>query len=325
MANLLKTFLKCALLAACVYYLVNDLDLPILWSSLRRLPPGPLFAATVFCFLVLVVPPALRLVHISEGESSLGISLLATVLCLGLNNILPAKLGDAAKAYALHQEACLPLAKGLEIVFWERFFDINAMLLCGVTAFALLHLGAGMAPLALAVAGMWIVLLILRRFPELGPRLARAIPLRSLRSLVEEILGYLRHRLTAQAMFRIGLWSLLVWALYILVLWIVLVWLAGLPLSLGQTVVVFAVSAVGMALPSSPGAVGVYEASFVLSLGWFGIDKGSALAAALVFHAMQFIPPILGLLLLVVSGRLDLSRVLESVRRKTRPVRDAAY
>jgi uncharacterized membrane protein YbhN (UPF0104 family) len=45
-----------------------------------------------------------------------------------------------------------------------------------------------------------------------------------------------------------------------------------------------------MLLPSTPGAIGVYEASTVLALSWFGIEKEQALGIALFNHALQFIP-----------------------------------
>ena len=45
-----------------------------------------------------------------------------------------------------------------------------------------------------------------------------------------------------------------------------------------------------LVLPSSPGAVGVFEAAALVGLKAYGIDKADALSFALVLHAVNFLP-----------------------------------
>jgi uncharacterized membrane protein YbhN (UPF0104 family) len=49
------------------------------------------------------------------------------------------------------------------------------------------------------------------------------------------------------------------------------------------------VTLLGVAVPSSPGFIGVFEAASVLALSVFDVPRGEALAASLLIHAMVYI------------------------------------
>ena len=52
---------------------------------------------------------------------------------------------------------------------------------------------------------------------------------------------------------------------------------------------VVVITSLGMVIPSSPGYVGVFHYLTVLTLGFFGVDQGTALSYALVLHAVVYI------------------------------------
>jgi uncharacterized membrane protein YbhN (UPF0104 family) len=59
-----------------------------------------------------------------------------------------------------------------------------------------------------------------------------------------------------------------------------------------------------MILPSSPGALGVFEAAVVVALGAFALDDSEALSYALVLHALNLLPYLaVGALVLRLSSR----------------------
>lgn len=63
------------------------------------------------------------------------------------------------------------------------------------------------------------------------------------------------------------------------------------------------VTLLGVAVPSSPGFIGIFEAAGVFALSVFGVPKDRALAAALVLHGIVFvIGSGLGALALVGDG-----------------------
>ena len=156
------------------------------------------------------------------------------------------------------------------------------------------HRGQGEAAFLLfsGLAAGWLVLFLMRRRPESIAWLARRLlPLSpKLSDFIRRFLSSLVRHLTARRLAWMTATSLAVWSLYALEMILVLNGAAGLGLSLGSALSVFAFSSLGMLLPSSPGAIGVYEAVTVAVLRAHDMPHDQALAAALFAHMAQFIP-----------------------------------
>lgn len=72
--------------------------------------------------------------------------------------------------------------------------------------------------------------------------------------------------------------------------------------------------ALGIALPSAPASLGVYEGTMVAALAIFKVDQSAALSIALVLHFIQiFVTSILGIYGLSVQGQ-SISSLLERIR-----------
>ena len=60
---------------------------------------------------------------------------------------------------------------------------------------------------------------------------------------------------------------------------------------------------IGIALPQAPGFVGVFESAIVFTLLLYGVDEGVALAYAIAYHVLTFVPiTVLGVHSLVTTG-----------------------
>jgi uncharacterized protein (TIRG00374 family) len=74
------------------------------------------------------------------------------------------------------------------------------------------------------------------------------------------------------------------------------------------------VLALGIALPSAPAGLGVYEGTLVASLAVFGFDQNSSLSIALSVHFIQIlITMILGISALLIQGQ-SISSLLDRIR-----------
>lgn len=286
---MLSLLLRCALALGCLVYALWGVDLGQVWSAFSRYDRLPLALVTAFSLLC-VVPAALRLSFLSRGRSSMTQSLAAVMIGLALNNVFPAKAGELAKLLYLRFKVRIPSSQGLEMVFWERFFDLNALLLLGVASAMFMEDKAVLAPLLALVLGLWVFLAIDRLFPGVAAKALGLLPAGKIRALLADMLDHLRGRLSLPFLGALGLYTVLAWAMYASMVALTLLWVAGLGLTPAQTLTVFAVATLGYAIPSTPGAIGVYEAAFVLALGWFGVGKEEAFAAGLACHALQFIP-----------------------------------
>ncbi len=74
------------------------------------------------------------------------------------------------------------------------------------------------------------------------------------------------------------------------------------------------VLALGIALPSAPASLGVYEGTMVAALAVFGIDQSAALSVALVLHFIQiFVTSLFGIYGLAVQGQ-SISSLMDRIR-----------
>ncbi|MBF0624601.1 MAG: flippase-like domain-containing protein [Magnetococcales bacterium] len=285
--------LRVALVGGCVAFLFNDLDLNGLWAAFRTYNPwllGLIGALVPMAFL----PPALRLVFLSDRQLPFKTAYAGFLLGMGMNNIFPAKLGELFKISYYKQKSAIPISRGMGMVFWERFFDLNALLTIGVITALALEKALLLVPILSVVGGFWAFLLLDYHLPNLARHLLRLIPFEAGRAFARDVLDHLRDRLQVRFLVLLGIHTALVWIGYCAMFYIMFNGVGGLGLATGQAVAVFAITSMGAALPSSPGALGVYEAAVVLALGWFGVAKEEALALAVTFHLIQMIPMMAG-------------------------------
>jgi len=218
------------------------------------------------------------------------------------NNVLPARMGEFVRAYALGRTESLSKSLSLATIVIERVFD-------GLTLLALLAVSilfipsrppAWVVPAAEASLALYLVVLAVMVWlwarPEVAARwLGRVLapfPLR-LQARAQEILRSFTLGLEVLTRGRhlavvVGL-SLLIWL--VVVIGVQLAFLAlklTLPLTAGVTLV--AIVSLGVMLPSSPGFVGTFQFFTVTSLALFGVSDSQGFSFSLVYHAMQYFP-----------------------------------
>ncbi len=245
--------------------------------------------------------------------------------CIGFmaNNLLPARVGEFVRAYALSRSQPISASASFGSLVVERLFD--ALTLALFLAAPLMLPGFRIAPglvdqvaskvlfvvLILGAGGVVLFLLILR--PDVLGRafratLGQALPQRAADKIVEimksfiEGLGAMRRPRLIVAGFA---WSLLHWCWGALALYVgMLAFGIRQPGYLGA-VFLQAVNAFVVSIPSSPGFFGPFEASVRLALSPFGVPSTLAVSYAIAFHLLAFAPvTLLGLFYL---GRLGLS------------------
>ncbi|ELY65613.1 lysylphosphatidylglycerol synthase transmembrane domain-containing protein [Natronococcus jeotgali] len=230
------------------------------------------------------------------------------------NLAIPARAGDAARAYVLATRRGVPYPAGFASLVVERAFDLAAIAVLAALAAAWLALGAGPFELAAAAGGARTAFLAAaavsvataggglavvasaRADRDLGAELRARVEGRPrLEGLLEAALRFAADlQVVAErprALATVGATSLLVWLLDVLTAVAVLAAL-GSGLAVGPLLAVgtLAVSVGNLAkvLPLSQGGVGLYEAAFTaLVVGLTPVGASAALAAAIVDHALK--------------------------------------
>ncbi|NMB67473.1 MAG: flippase-like domain-containing protein [Chloroflexi bacterium] len=231
-----------------------------------------------------------------------------------LNNLFPLRAGEIGRAVIMGQQTGWGPFHVLSTIVIERVFD---MLMAAGMLLATLPLvlgavswGLPVAIITLIVMGGGLVVMFLmarnRDFVErLATRLGERWPFVKTRVVpqVEKMLDGLsalsnpRQFLTA-----LGL-IMLCWFIAVFQYYVVMIPIApGSPLWYGAFIVT--VLALGVAIPSAPAALGVFEASIVGAMAILGFDNATALAIGISLHFMQFvITGIFGIIGLVIQRR----------------------
>ncbi len=243
------------------------------------------------------------------GDVTYGRALAALNEGYLLNNLLPVRLGELVRAYLVQKGATFGTAQALGSVVVERTLDVTIAL--GALLLTLPRLAAPtwareMATavgIALAIAVTVLAALVLSR--RTGPAMLARLP-----GVAGRVLPRLAQGLTTGVHAAGRLPRLLPGALWLLAGW----GTAWLQLELylqtysatgNPTVWLFALSVIafGAAVPSSPGAIGVYELAGTAGLRASGYPAEIALSVAVTAHVVQIaVTAVLGSWFLVREG-----------------------
>lgn len=242
-----------------------------------------------------------------------------------LNNVLPLRLGEVGRAFLLSRKAGLGFLQVFSTVVIERALDLGfaAGLLLATLPFVVgapvareIALAAG----AVVVAGLLGLYLLarnrawaLRQYAAIVarlPRLGRMIGRRQVESLFDGLGALVDFRRFVRVLLLVALnWGVALVQFFFLVRAFLP---EAQPLWAGF---VLAVMAMGVAAPSSPGAIGVLEGSVILALSAFGIDPSTGLAVGLTAHVANYaMTGVIGAYALARDG-LSLGGVFQAVRQ----------
>lgn len=226
----------------------------------------------------------------------------ASALLVGLffNSVLPARAGEAARIVVLNQQQGTSRVEAVGTIVLERALDILCLLVLLFVIAPWLPQVSWLLPAAglgaVVAVGLAVVAWMLARYGD-RPLRAALRPLGRLRfvgatrveragaNLAQGFAGLRDWRLLAAAL----LLTTLSWLWLGLSMWFVL---RAFELGLSPVAGVLVAVAVnlGMILPSSPAAVGVFEAAVLVALAAYGVPKEEALSCALVAHLLNFLP-----------------------------------
>lgn len=280
----------------------RGVDLDQAWASLTR--ADPLWVGlSLLAVLSTTAAKVGRWRGLFPGSERPGLSLSTRALLVGqlVNALLPARLGEVARAFLIGKGGKISKAGALGTIAAEKAFDVLFLLICAGLTSRLASLPswldvslAGMAALGISIFGLAVVLPqgVILAWAE---RWAAALP----PDIGERLEGVLRRGLAGLTALRrprmvllASAWSTAAWTLaagtnYLLFR------AFDLGLSVGAALLLLTLLHAGMAPPSSPGRLGVFHALTLVGLQAFDVDRASGLAYATVLHALVYGPQIL--------------------------------
>jgi uncharacterized protein (TIRG00374 family) len=287
------------------YLAVRDAHLSEVWDGIEEMNAWWLLPASgLLALCVLLRAVRWQALFTPETRPPFRIVLRALLAAYVVNNLLPLRPGEVLRVVILKRQAATSAAEAGATVIVERAYDVLALLLLLFVATPLLPeltwvmaagafaavvvVGLGAAIVIVAVWGerplIWAIRPVARFSPVTEARLEQIA-----RNAVVGMAGLRRPGIAAVAFS----WTILSWLMLALSNAALLAGfdtgLDGRDTILAGLLVAIATN-LAMVLPSSPAALGVFEAATVVALKAFGVDDSLALSYALVLHALNLFP-----------------------------------
>ncbi len=287
---------------SALFWLARQFDFADLTSALNQLDLALLAPVPLFIFFSFAVR-AQRWRLLVEHQPPIRFWPSFSALMIGylLNNILPARAGDVARALELGKSERMSRTKVFATLVTERTGDLVATLVLlalvllsypalpewlqkgGIVVAVLAACAVSLLVFAHTTGRRWIPLLVglvAHRLPEtLGNKLGQMTI-----SALEGIAGMFRPARAAGFLLLTGVsWAVEVGMVYMIAAAV------GLPLALGNALFVLLVLALGSMMPSSPGFVGTYEFFGVTALSLIALQGPLALAFIVLLHLLTLV------------------------------------
>jgi hypothetical protein len=233
----------------------------------------------------------------------------ATAIGMMINNVVPARVGEIARAFALSRSTpAVPFPAALASLVVDRLLD--AILLFGLMFAAMLSpafpqgaqisgravssyaiFGVGVTLIGLAAMYVFILFpaLVLGIWDVLTRRLSPKLASRGRDALLSLSRGL--HVLRSPRRFAVVLWwTLAHWLLNAFAFWVGFK-ATGMDLPFSAALFLQGIIAIGVAVPQAPGFFGVFEHFARIGLvGIYGVSADAAVSWAIGYHLLSYVP-----------------------------------
>jgi hypothetical protein len=318
--NRLHLVIGLVISAAAIYLSLRQIDFKTLRTALSSADYFyilPAMIGQVGCFFLKGTAWRYLLMPAKKTISSLSTT---AVLIIGLmvNDLFPAKMGELARAYGMGEKENLSKTLCLSTILVEHLLDISILLLFLLVLLPLVSLPPwlrttgvliGFTSLGI-IGGLFLAMRREEKFERSLGGLVRYLPGKiqgRAQSVIHNVLQGLRAVTGRYILYSFTLLAGM-WLLVSLVAYLVMA-AFGLFLPIQAPVMVTVFTAFGKIIPSAPGAIGTYHYLGILVLGSFGVGKETALAYAIVLHALSFLMEVSLGIILLLAGNLSLDRL----------------
>lgn len=301
------------LLKSWRFWLGCTLSVFCLWLAFRKVPLGELVRAAAGANLLFlmaaftvqflaVVSRAPRWLVLLDKKSGLANSFWAQCVGFLFTNVFPLRLGEPARVLVMSDRCRIPVMQVAASAIVERLLDVAANVLVLILVLPWMEVPAlmkraGMVSGILVLTGLGVLILVVR-FGRQTERLLQTVcaylPLLPAEKVVarwrELVIGFHPWTRWRSAMLAGG-WSLVTWGLSLSMFWSVL--RAFQPdARVVEAAFMMVALAFALAVPSSPGFVGVFQfvgqQALVLPFG-AKYDPAGALAITLTAHLVYYL------------------------------------
>lgn len=295
-----RLWLGALLGVACLVLAMADIDYVELAAALRSAHPAWIAVAAMTVLLTGVVKAwRWRLLLYPERHQRIAGALhlprLVNIWLAGtaVNLALPApRAGDILRVYLAGETGDVSKSQVLGTIAAEKLLDMLMLALCFVGLLLFMAMPQELMerqPSTLGISGLVLVVVVgllwqRHRVVALASRVLRHLPYgakmaNSLERGLDGMAGLSRPSLLiGLAALTVGIWFLSVLTNYVMLLAL------GMPTSWMESLFVLVVLQVGVALPSTPGKIGLFQVLCLWALGIFGVSTALGLAYGVLLY-----------------------------------------
>lgn len=320
-----KTVVGLAITVFLLWWVLRDVPFSDVWANIRQGNPWLLLAAVfvaTFGFFIRALRWKILLTPV-KPDTRLRSRFAGVSICFMANNLLPARAGEFARAYAFSRMEPVSASAAFGSLVVERFLDgivllgflVIPVLTPGFPASGALTEGVGGLALkggVLAVGVVMAALVVMAVWPQGFIRVAERFAVLLPKSLARPLVDGLEAFMDSIAILRnprlltLGfVWTVGFWAWHGVSFWLGML-AFGIDTGFVSAIFTEAVVGFGVALPAAPGFFGTFHASAEFALSnVYGVDTAQSLAFAFGYHFGGWIPiTVIGL---YYAGKLGLS------------------
>lgn len=337
----IRTLVVSILAIALFAWFISQADLREAWQHVQQARVD-LLAAGFLCMAATYWLRAIRWQHmlVPIGPTRFRTVFRSTVIGFAALAILPARAGDFLRPYLLARQEGLSVPATFATIVMERVLDLLAVLMLlvafvwGASAAATLpptllepvKVSATVAMIAALglMALMWTLATHPERIGKLVFATARVMPqgvAHKLAHLAETFSSGFAMARQPRELAIAMIWSFPLWMVYAAEAWFVTA-AFGIAMPFTGTFLLQGLLVIGVAVPT-PGGVGSFHEAYRVGVTtFFGASNEAAVAAAIVLHAISFLPVVvLGLVLMAQDGLSfgGLSALAGTAREKEMP------
>ena len=323
-----RTVLVSVLAIALFAWFLSHANLTGVWAQVKRARVDLLVAGFLAVILTYVIR-AWRWQYLLHpiGPTRFRTAFRTTVIGFAALGVLPARAGDVLRPYLLARQEGLMVSATLATIVMERVLDLIAVLallalyVWGIADPATLppallrgiEVSSALAgAVAIALMGvMWVLATHPERIGGLVFTMARVLPHAAadrLADLARTFSGGFAVAREPRALAAAVAWSFPLWLAIAAEAWLVTI-AFGIAMPFAGTFLLQALLVIGVAVPT-PGAVGSYHEAYRIGVTtFFGAPEDTAVAAAIVTHAISYFPVVLTGIVFMAQDGLSFGRI----------------
>ena len=329
----LRTALVTLLTAGLLVWFLRHANLADVWRQVQRARMD-LLGLAVVVVMATYWARAVRWHYLLSpiGPTRFRTVFRTTIIGFAALGLLPARAGDVLRPYLLSRQEGLSLTATFATIVIERVIDLIAVLALMALYLAVAADTSSMSPallrsvivsasvataLAVFLSGvLWLIASHPERIGGLVQTADRVLPhalAKRLARMARSFSGGLAVARRPRELVLAVAWSFGIWVLGAAEAWLVTL-AFGMSLPFAGAFLLQALLVIGVAVPT-PGGVGSYHEAYRFGMTtFFGASNANAIAAAIVVHAISFVPVILLGLVFMAQDGLSLGRLKELAR-----------